>query len=144
MTVVLPRPAVSIGDFQNALTAETRQEWTSGLREMEGDIVLPRFRVDYGTDLLPGLVALGGGALADVDFHGMGAGPLQISRVIHKAFVEANEEGTEAAAASAVTAAMAVPVRFTMVVDRPFFFAIRDDLTGALLFTGFVLDPAPS
>jgi len=64
-----------------------------------------------------------------------------ISKVIHKAFVEVNEEGTEAAAATALTMVMGLMPRFRMIVDRPFFCAIRDNETGVLLFMGFVLDP---
>ena len=144
LVVILPRPTISTEEFQRTLTAENWRGWMSGLFEMEGDIVLPRFKVSYGTDLLPNLVALGGRELAGVDFLGMGAGPLVISRVIHKAFVEVNEEGTEAAAATALTMSMGLSYRFSMVVDRPFFFAIRDTWTGALLFMGFVLDPGQS
>ena len=92
--------------------------------------------------LLPNLVALGGVELAGVDVLGMGAGPLMmIGHVIHKAFIEVNEEGTEAAAASAVTMLRGLGYRFSMVVDRPFFCAIPDRETGALLFVGFVVDP---
>ncbi|MGC9358553.1 MAG: serpin family protein, partial [Anaerolineae bacterium] len=112
--------------------------------QMEGDIVLPRFKIEYGTDLLSNLKKLGGEILAGTDFVGMGAGPLFISKVIHKTFVEVNEEGTEAAAATAVVMARGLSYRFSMVLDRPFFCAIRDNETGLLLFTGVVQDPTQS
>jgi len=145
MYVFLPKPTVSIGEFQQALTTDNWQQWMSRFYWMEGDLVLPRFRVEYGVDLLPNLVALGGGELAGVDFLGMGAGPLAISKVIHKTFVEVNEEGTEAAAVTAVAMVLISPApRFRMIVDRPFFCAIRDNETGALLFVGFVLNPMQS
>ena len=141
MYVFLPKPTISIDGFLKALTVENWQQWMSKLYKMEGDVVLPRFKVEYGADILPNLMALGGGALAGPDFPGMGAGPLVISKVIHKAFVEVNEEGTEAAAATALTMVMGLMPRFRMIVDRPFFCAIRDNETGVLLFMGFVLDP---
>jgi serine protease inhibitor len=144
MYVFLPKPTISIGDFQKTLTIQNWQQWVSRFYEMEGDIVLPRFKVEYGADILPNLVALGGAELAGVDFLGMGAGPLVISKVIHKTFVEVNEEGTEAAAATAAVMAMGLGYRFSMIVDRPFFCAIRDNETGTLLFMGFVLDPVQS
>ena len=144
MYVFLPKPTISIGEFQKALTTENWQQWMSRFHKMEGDVVLPRFKVEYGVDLLPNLVALGGGELAGVDFLSMGAGPLVISQVIHKTFVEVNEEGTEAAAATAVLMLMGIVQRFSMIVDRPFFCAIRDNETGTLLFMGFVPDPMQS
>jgi len=144
MYVFLPKPTISIGEFQKALTTENWQQWMSRFHKMEGNVVLPRFKVEYGVDLLPSLVALGGGELAGVDFLSMGAGPLVISNVIHKTFVEVNEEGTEAAAATAVLMRMGIVQRFSMIVDRPFFCAIRDNETGTLLFMGFVPDPMQS
>jgi serpin B len=142
MVVFLPKPAVSMDGFLQALSVENWQQWTSGFYEMEGDVVLPRFKVEYGANLLPNLIALGGGELAGPDFLGMGAGPLLISKVIHKTFVEVNEEGTEAAAATAVVMERGIPDRFSMIVDRPFFCALCDRETGVLLFMGFVLDPS--
>jgi serpin B len=78
------------------------------------------------------------------DFSGMtGKKDLFISDVVHKAFVSVDEEGTEAAAATAVvmaeSAAPAEPVQVT--VDHPFIFLIRDTETGTVLFVGRVLDP---
>lgn len=81
------------------------------------------------------------------DFSGItGARDLAISDVIHKAFVEVDETGTEAAAATAVvmrlTSAMPEEAVTTMTIDHPFFFLIRDEATGAILFMGRVLDPS--
>ena len=72
------------------------------------------------------------------------AGALKIDEVRHKTFVDVNEEGTEAAAVTAVTMMRAsfMPKRtFRMVVDRPFFCAIRDNQSGAILFMGAIVDP---
>ena len=146
MYVFLPKPTVSIDEFLKTLTIENWQQWMSRFHEMEGNVVLPRFKVEYGADLLPNLVARGGQEFAGEDFLGMGGGPLVISKVIHKTFVEVNEEGTEAAAATAVVMVMGIGLvrRFSMIIDRPFFCAVRDNETGTLLFMGFVLDPMQS
>ena len=102
--------------------------------------MLPRFKLEYGVNLNDTLKALGmeiafiGGA----DFSGM-APNLLISEVKHKTFVEVNEEGTEAAAATGVTILESVPPDFR--VDRPFFFAIYDAETETILFMGTVTEP---
>jgi serpin B len=141
MLVFLPKPAISLASFLPLLTTENWDQWIARFHEVKGSIVLPRFKVEFGTDLFPALIALGGQALAATDFLGMGAGPLMISNVIHKTFVEVNEEGTEAAAATAVIMARSIEPSFDMIVDRPFLCTIRDNETGILLFTGILSDP---
>ena len=153
MYVFLPRQSSSIEEFQMLLTAKNWQSWMSQFYSMEGNVVLPRFKVEYDTSLKDSLSALGMDVAFsdDANFNGMGAVnlsnmalvPLKISDVIHKAIIEVNEEGTVAAAATAVIMATTTSIMpsFSMIVDRPFFHAIRDNQTGALLFMGFVLDP---
>ena len=73
--------------------------------------------------------------------------PISIDEVIHRALVEVNEEGTEAAAVTAVRMCLAAerapkPSVFQMIMDRPFFFAIRDDHSNMILFMGAVNDPS--
>ena len=111
---------------------------------------LPRFRLEAAFDLIPALKRLGvieafGG---DADFGGItGAEPLQIGAVAHKAYIDVDERGTEAAAATAVVikmaAAMRPPPPVTMVVDRPFLFAIVDTSTSLPVFLGQVTRPGP-
>jgi serine protease inhibitor len=69
--------------------------------------------------------------------------PIFISKVIHKTFIEVNEEGAEVAAATAIQKLLGGPPveSFTMIIDRPFFCAIRDNETGTLLFMGSIVDP---
>jgi serpin B len=143
MYIFLPKPAYSIAEFQKKLTVPNWQKWMSGFDIAKGETSIPRFKVEYGQDLLEDLKALGGDEIAGVDFTAMGAGPLLISNVIHKVVVEVNEEGTEAAAAAAVIMFRGMPPTklFTLTVDRPFFAAIVDNLTSAVLFSGFILDP---
>ena len=76
----------------------------------------------------------------------MAANAMQLDAVKHKAFVEVNEEGTEAAAATGAAVALvsaehAKPKPFQMIVDRPFLFLIEDAPTGSILFAGVVVDP---
>jgi serpin B len=143
MYIFLPKPPSSIRDFQQRLSSSNWERWLHEFYAAAGDIRLPRFKIEYANDLLESLKALGGEEIGDEDFISMGAGPLIISRVIHKAVVEVNEEGTTAAAVTAVamTRGGRIGKWFAFTVDRPFFVAIRDNQTGALLFTGFVFDP---
>ena len=116
-------------------------------RKTEGTIALPLFKLEYEVMINQALQTLGMAAAFDprrADFASMGAGALKIDEVRHKTFVEVNEEGTEAAAVTAVTMMRAsfVPKRtFRMVVDRPFFCAIRDNQSGMILFMGTIVEP---
>jgi serpin B len=85
----------------------------------------------------------------DADFGAMADKQLKISKVIHKTFIETNEEGSEAAAVTAVIMVGASPggphtppKQFYMEVNRPFFFAIQDDKTGEIVFMGMINDPS--
>jgi serpin B len=109
---------------------------------------MPRFRLEAAFDLIPPLRRLGvQQAFGDgADFTGItGAEPLRIGAVVHKAYIDVDEHGTEAAAATAavVTAAAAIrtPPPVTMVVNRPFLFAIIETSTGLPLFLGQVARP---
>jgi serpin B len=109
---------------------------------------MPRFRLEASVDLVPVLRRLGvREAFGDeADFSGItGAGRLKIGAVAHKAYIDVDEHGTEAAAATAAVmtmlAAMRPPPPVTMVVDRPFLFAIIETTTGLPLFLGQVTHP---
>ena len=114
---------------------------------MDGDVKMPRFKIEYGAvSLKRPLTALGMGIAFDLphaDFSK--ASPIEpnlyIGDVLHKAVVEVNEEGTEAAAATVIPMKGVPLERFTLVADRPFFFAICDSLTGFVLFAGIVNKP---
>jgi len=145
MYIFLPKEQDGFMEFQKALSSRDWQRWMVLFHKVEGEVTLPRFKVEYEGELSRALTDLGMGVAfgGEADFSGMGAGPLWISKVRHKTYVEVNEEGTEAAAATAVVMMrMALPLqRFKMVVDRPFFCAIRDNQTGAILFMGFIVEP---
>ncbi len=149
MLVVLPREKAGLAALEAGLSMERLAEWTTQLVEREVRVLLPKFKMTWGaTELNKNLKALGMADAFDemrADFSGMDGrkGWLYIGLVLHKAFVEVNEEGTEAAAATAV--AMRVksmprpPVEFR--ADHPFLFLIREEETGAILFMGRVADP---
>lgn len=153
MLIFLPKAGVKLGEMTAAMTNAKVTEWTGQMSNQEGTITLPRFKADYDTSLKATLTALGMGvAFSDqADFSGVLPPSQQptidgkpfISDVIHKTVLEVNEEGTVAAAVTGVivgtTAMPAEP--FTMTVDHPFFLAIQDQPTGAILFMGSIVDP---
>ncbi len=143
--IFLPKQNLSLKSFYQNLNTENWEKWMSQFSQQEGFIRLPRFQMDYEVKLNDALQALGmGEAFSNkADFSQMGE-KFQISEVKHKTFVEVNEEGTEAAATTSVgIVATSLPVNepFRMIVDRPFFCAMRDNQTGSILFMGSILDP---
>ena len=150
MYVFLPAKTNSLDKFHKSMTSANWDDWTTSFHQTEGSVKLPRFKVEYEVSLNDALKALGMGVAFDegrADFSGMiqSAERVYISRVKHKTFAEVNEEGTEAAAVTSTemraTSAMRPRQPFQMVVDRPFFCAIRDDATGTVLFMGSIFDP---
>ncbi|HWO00771.1 MAG TPA: serpin family protein [Blastocatellia bacterium] len=151
MYVFLPEAGTNISQFLPSLTASNWDSWMRSFSKTQGSIVLPRFKVEYEVTLNDALRALGMGVAFAADranFSGMfqTAQNAFISKVKHKTFAEVNEEGTEAAAVTSteirVTSAVQPRKTFTMVVNRPFFFVIRDNKTGSVLFLGSIVDPA--
>ncbi len=152
MYVFLPKPGLELAAFHSRLNGETWETVIKGFTPCEGRIALPRFRCEFTTGLVDALAALGMGvafSAGEADFSRMcdlSRGNVAIGSVIHKAFVEVNEEGTEAAAATAVgmrlTSIQKLPEPFVMTVDRPFYFAIRDEQSGTVLFMGSIYDPS--
>jgi serpin B len=148
MVVILPIAADGLSAVEKDLTAERVHGWVEKLHSRPGEVLLPRFKTTNEYDLSETLQDMGmkrafGPA---ADFSGMCAEPLMISKVVHKAFVETNEEGSEAAAATGVAMAPAAVVRnperpFTFRADHPFLFAIRDAQTGTPLFVGRIVNP---
>ena len=151
MYVFLPDEQTTLDQFEQNLTAENWDTWMRSFRSTSGDLKLPRFKVEWESPLNDALIALGMGEAftGRANFSQMAStGPtnkLYISEVRHKSFCEVNEEGTVAAAVTSVTvsvtSAQPPQEKFFMKVDRPFFFAIRDNQTGVLLFMGSVTNP---
>ncbi len=148
MVMLLPRERGGLSELEEKLSAQQLDAWSKELRTREVVLYVPRFKMTVSFGLGDALKSLGMGdafSLPPADFSGMtGEKDLFISAVLHKAFVEVNEEGTEAAAATAVVvAATAVgqgPPVFN--ADHPFLFLIREKQTGAILFMGRVVNPA--
>jgi serine protease inhibitor len=145
MYLFLPAEEVSLEEFYAEMDPAAWDRWIDAFGGMEGVLGLPRFQFEYKATLNEALEALGMGIAFDresADFSAMHPIPprLYLSEVKHKTFIEVNEEGTEAAAVTSVEVGVtAMPEIFTMIIDRPFFFAIADNLTGTILFMGSVL-----
>lgn len=147
MLVVLPRTKTGLTALENKWTAgNTYQQVTDSLRSEKTVVVsLPRFKMETALNPKPALCAVGAELIFtdQADFGGIADEPLKISEVIHKAFVEVNEEGTEAAAATGAVmmkTGLAPEQPKIFQADHPFLFVIRDRTTNAVLFSGRVLD----
>jgi serine protease inhibitor len=152
MYVFLPNEGVSLDSFIAGLNQTVHDEYISRLQPPDDLIVkLPKFEVEYGVKRLNDALKKLGMEIAfepyEANFSGIASpasGNLYISYVDHKAIVEVNEKGTEAAAVTNVGIGVTsigpwVPPSF--VVNRPFFYEIRDDRSGSILFTGEILNP---
>jgi len=152
MDILLPDQPDGIGTLSSELTAANLAQWTSDLSNDSVEVTLPKFQVNTSFSLNSVLSALG---MPDAfnpktaNFSGMTTGPnsLYISQVVHQAYVNVDETGTEAAAAtgigvstSAVAAFPPPPVVFD--ADHPFIYVIRDTSTNTILFMGRVSDPS--
>ncbi|HKI70046.1 MAG TPA: serpin family protein, partial [Verrucomicrobiae bacterium] len=150
MCVLLPDADSSVEKMLASLNSRTwRSEILAQFDNREGTLKLPRFKMDFEAELNGALETLGmrqAFEAGEADFSRMANGPLFISKVQQKSFVEVNEKGTEAAATTAVIMSLTAfsPEKekpFTMVVDHPFIFVIYDSQTESILFTGVVYEP---
>jgi serine protease inhibitor len=121
-----------------------------GFADEDGDLELPKFKLDYTVELAQPLQKLGMKTAFDAtnaNFSGMSPEQLYISDALQKTFVEVKEEGTEAAAVTGIAVPIAAsmpeppPKRFEMIVNRPFLFLIEDNEPGTILFMGVIYDP---
>lgn len=151
MVILLPSDVDRLSKLEKRLTAEYLQPLLAKLDAAPAqltDVTIPKYTLRTGYDLVPACEALGiKDAFVDgqADFRGMGwpKGELWISQIVHKAFVAVDEEGTEAAAATAVEMATRGPAPVPLVfrADHPFLFLIRDNQTGTILFLGRITNP---
>jgi serpin B len=149
MLVVVPKDKNGIDAVEDAYDREGAEPFAKAMTDHGHiDVRFPKFKVTASLQLSDALTQLGmGPAFSDrADFSGMSTQtPLKISKVVHQAFAEVDEKGTEAAAATAVimepTAVVMPSKPLAVTVDRPFLFFVRDDATGAILFTGRITDP---
>lgn len=148
MYIFLPYRESDLNTFLEGLNTENWERWVSQFREQEVFLSMPKFKLEYEKTLNNPLQSLGMGiafapGAADfsrmADLEALGKN-LYIGEVLHKAVVEVNEEGTEAAAVTSVgIRATSAPPAF--MANRPFFFAIHDNETKTVLFMGTVVDP---
>ncbi len=149
-TIVLPKTGTPLSAIEQDLTAEKIDGFTKKATTVEVEIALPKFKATQAISLTPALQKLGMQAAftSGADFSGISTNKegLFISDVVHKAFIQVDEDGTEAAAATAVMMVgggmPANPVVFN--ADHPFLFFLRDKTTGAVLFAGRLVDPSNS
>ncbi|MFH1730640.1 MAG: serpin family protein [Planctomycetota bacterium] len=148
MVVLLPKEhhAEAMVTLEKSLTTKNLTTWLGRLPSREVMVYLPRFKMTSEFSLKSTLMAMGmkDAFTEKANLSGMdGTYMLYISAVVHKAFVDVNEEGTEAAAATAVVVALrsAAPRQLIFRADRPFIFLIRDNRTGSVLFIGRVANP---
>jgi serpin B len=148
MLVVLPKNKDGLPEIEKDLSQERLNTWVGAMRKREIIVYLPRFKTTSEFRLDQVLASMGmpdAFSPGKADFSGMDEKKdnLFIGMAIHKAYVDINEEGTEAAAATAVgirTTSMTVPPP-VLRADHPFLFMIRHNSTGAILFMGRVVNP---
>jgi len=144
MAIFLPKGSGTVDNLISALTPSTAAEWMSRFAGSKGTLNIPKFTTRYETELSQVLSKLGMGIAftGAADFSRIHReGGLQITRVLHKTFVQVDEEGTEAAAVTAVVLGRGAIDGFSMTVDRPFLFLIHEKRTGAILFIGKMANP---
>jgi len=149
MVILLPNDGKTYTDVISNLTSDTWAQWNSQMDSTNLYVKLPKFKFAYEKKLNQDLTDLGMGIAFDpdhADFTGINsAGQLYISFVLHKSFVDVNEDGTEAAAVTVVgiftTAYPGEPEYQEFNVNKPFIFAIKENTTNSILFMGLVKKP---
>ena len=147
MTVLLPDEG-TFGEFEDSLNADALDKILDDIEIDYLKLTMPLFKFESEFSLVETLAGMGmtDAFGARADFSGMtGSKDLQISAIVHKAFVSVDEEGTEAAAATVVAVPMSGPTKepIPVTVNRPFIFLIRDRATGTVLFLGRVMNLSP-
>jgi len=131
-----------VADFVDA------SEWLSGasFTSGKGELSLPRFSIEDGADLVHALDGLGlkRARLSPSAFSGLSPAPQVVAQVLQKTIIKVDEEGTEAAAATAAATERSFTRNTVMTVDKPFLFALRDQKSGLVLLVGYVGDPTGS
>ncbi len=150
MVILLPKGADGLKDLERELNPERLSSWLGALEDRQVDVSLPRFKIESSLDLKAPIQALGAPTIySQADFSGfspdLGSGTF-LRCSLHRAIVSVDEEGTEAAAVDleVITFGVASSPDVVFRADHPFIFLIRHLKTGAILFIGRLVDPAPS
>lgn len=149
MVFLLPNNVNGLNQLEPKLSMNTFKNILGGLRTQETVIKIPKFKIETGYDLIPILKARG---MTDIfnqrlaNFKNMAnvKRSLYVSTAVHKAFIEVNEDGTEASGSTAVRLPRRggkKPRSFQFIANHPFVYAIRDNLTGTIIFLGRVVNP---
>ena len=144
MLAVMPNAGTNFNSFVAGLTPAMLNTWEGQLQTGMGNLSMPKFTATWGASLVQPLTALGMQAAFCPSASFPGLGTVCIQDVEHKTVVEVDESGTVAAGATTVTiipTAVEAP-SFTLALDQPFLYAIRDDMTGELLFIGTMTNPS--
>jgi len=145
--ILLPKEMDGLSKLEQSLNATRINQLLAQAQEREVIVFLPKFKFASQFNLVPTLRSMGmtDAFTPQADFSGMSSSPLFIDQVLHKAYVDVNEEGTEAAAATVIDMALAVepppPQPVVFKADHPFLFLIRHNQTGAIIFMGRVTSP---
>jgi serine protease inhibitor len=148
MIIFLPLQGKNLDDLTNQINETNWNLWLNSFGVKKGNLLMPKFELKYGISLEDVLTIMGMGiAFSDyADFTKMHSeGGLTISEVIHKTYVKVDEEGTEAAAVTAVgvgTTSIGGGSSFYMRIDRPFISVIKDNETNTILFIGKIINPS--
>ena len=148
MTVLLPAPEKNVDSLVFNLSEENWDLLLNNFSTQEGTLYLPKFELEYKITLNDVLKSLGMEIAFTpglADFSNMYTGPAElfIDKVKHKTYVKVDEEGTEAATVTSVSISFTSigGSGFTMCVDRPFVFVIREKNSGSILFVGKIVEP---
>jgi serine protease inhibitor len=147
MFLFLPEDGKGVGDLVSALDGDTWSRWLEGFSEVEKFTVeMPRFEFEFERSLAEDLKSMGlevAFSDTDADFSGISPQYLYIAEVLHKTYIKVNEEGTEAAAVTAIVfETTSAGPRNYLRLDRPFLFAITENSSQSILFMGAVAEPA--
>ncbi|XP_069474596.1 neuroserpin [Ambystoma mexicanum] len=145
MMIILSRQEVPLSTLEPLVQAEQIQKWAKAVTKRKVEVYMPRFKIEQNIDLKDVMKGLG---IAEVfspkaDLSAMSdLKDLYLAKAVHKAYLEINEEGSEAAAASGMIAISRMAVLYPQViVDHPFFLVVRNRITGCILFMGRVMHP---
>lgn len=144
MTILVPNGERTVKDIVQELSVASLSTWLADAKKTTYELHMPKFKLEYSKELNDMLKQLGMevafGGQADFSRMVEGQANLAISEVKHKTFVEVNEEGTEAAAATS-TGIMVTSLPPSVRIDRPFVFMIREKSSNAILFIGKLMQP---
>ena len=148
MVIILPTDVDGLAALEANLTAGKLSRWMNAMSEYKVSLMLPKFKLNTASDLTGPLQSLGMTDAFSIgaNFSGITPAPMfQLTKVVHDAYVNVDETGTEAAAATGVVGVVAVvitpPPTAVFRANHPFLFLIRDRSSGAILFMGRVNDP---